>query len=38
MIVGSIVKPLSVIEARVLLSQPGEGVPRQKLGTRCGAV
>jgi hypothetical protein len=38
MIVESIWKALSVIEARVALSQFGEGVPRQKTGRRCGAA
>jgi hypothetical protein len=38
MIVESIWKPLSVIEARVELSQFGEGVPCQKKGKRCGVV
>jgi hypothetical protein len=38
MIVGSILKAPSVIEARVTLSHAGEGVPRQKSGMRCGVV
>ena len=38
MIVGSIVKAASLIDARVVESQAGEGVPRQKRGTRCGVV
>jgi hypothetical protein len=38
MIVGSIWKALSLIEARVALSQFGDGVPRQKTGRRCGVT
>jgi hypothetical protein len=36
--VGSIVKPPSAIVAIVLLLQPGEGVPCQNCGIRCGSA